>query len=153
MFGPPVYEHTQRGWIHWLLYAITVPMLVAFYFNLNDPVARIALPSLVALFVALSFMFNQLTVRDESEELVVEFGPLHLFRKRVAYADLTQVETARSRLIDGWGIHYGPGEGWIWNISGYDCVRLTLKNNRKLRIGTDDPEGLCTFLRTKIQKA
>jgi hypothetical protein len=135
------------------MYVIAVPMLVVLCFNLNDPVLSIALPSLAALFLALSFMFSHLTVRDESEKLVIEFGPLHLFRKRVAYADINEVLTMQSGIIDGWGIHYMPGRGWIWNISGFDCVMLKLKDNRQLRIGTDDPAGLCAFLRTKIQRS
>ena len=152
MFGPPAYEHTQQGWIHWLMYVIVIPLLSALYLKPNDPVLMILAPVLVFLFLGLAFTFRDLTVRDSSEELVIEFGPIHLFRKRVSYADVVAVETARSRLIDGWGIHYGVGKGWIWNIAGFDCVQLTMKDRGMLRIGTDDPQGLCGFLQTKIQK-
>jgi hypothetical protein len=39
--------------------------------------------------------------------------------------------------------------GWVWNLSGWDCVVLQLRNG-VLRIGTDEPETLAQFVRLKI---
>jgi len=153
MFNDSAYEHTQHGWWHWLIYGNAAVLLVTLCILPAHPVIGTVFPIVVVSLMALAFMFRELTVRDASEALIVEFGPLHVFRKRVAYADIAKVSPARSRFIDGWGIHYGLGEGWIWNISGYDCVRLELKNGRRLRIGTDEPEKLCAFLRTRIRSA
>ena len=55
----------------------------------------------------------------------------------------------RSRVLDGWGIHWLPVRGWIYNVSGFDCVAITTRRGR-LRVGTDDPGGLATFLQRKI---
>lgn len=151
MFGPPQYEHTQIGWMRWLMYALFAVMLGVLYLNPADPVLQILMPSLALVFLALAFTFGDLTVRDESEELVVEFGPLHIARKRVPYDEILGVSTGRTTFMDGWGIHY-TGGGWLWNLSGYDCVVLELKGKRKLRIGTDEPVKLCEFLSTKSPK-
>ncbi len=91
-----------------------------------------------------------MTVRELGEALEVRFGPLPLARTRIPYEQIRSVRSERTGLIDGWGIHYIPGRGLVWNVHGRDCVRLELKNGRPFRIGTDDPEGLAAWIRQKI---
>jgi hypothetical protein len=38
----------------------------------------------------------------------------------------------------------------LWNIGGFDCVRVVM-GSRAIRIGTDDPGGLLEFLRKKVR--
>ncbi len=45
-------------------------------------------------------------------------SPLHLI--------LFAVSAARSNWLDGWGIHYFPGRGIIYNLWGFDCVRVQI---------------------------
>ena len=82
----------------------------------------------------------------------MRFGPLPLFRKRIPYRDIAAVEQGRSRWIDGWGIHFVPGRGWTYNLWGFDCAELRV-GGRRLRIGTDDAEGLVSFLRQRTAAA
>jgi hypothetical protein len=35
-----------------------------------------------------------------------------------------------------------PGQYWLWNVSGLNAIELTLKNSKRFRIGTDEPEKL-----------
>ena len=46
----------------------------------------------------------------------------------------------------GWGIHLTP-YGWLYNVSGFDAVAITLRNGRKVALGTDDPHGLVDAIR------
>ena len=71
--------------------------------------------------------FRQLTVSDEGDRLIICFGPLSLFRRRVLYYDMECVERSRSTILDGWDIHLSPSAGWIWNLRGFDCVDVHLK--------------------------
>jgi hypothetical protein len=80
--------------------------------------------------------------------LSLRCGPLPVIRKRIRYADITGVEVGRTKVIDGWGIHYIPGRGWTYNLWGFGCVKLTL--GRKIsRVGSDDVEGLAEVVREK----
>jgi hypothetical protein len=58
-------------------------------------------------------------------------------------------EAGRSRLIDGWGIHWLPRRGWTYNLWGRGCVAIRTDRG-PVRIGTDDPTGLERFLRAKL---
>jgi hypothetical protein len=144
------YNHTQYGYLHWLLLLPAAAMLIA-----ATRLARVEPPIAVVLTVAgavlvlTAQMFGRLTVRDEGQWLAVRYGPLPVLRKRIRYAEITAVEPGRSSILDGWGIHWCPGRGWTYNLWGFDCVRLTL-GRRTLRVGTDDPQGLAAFLRQRM---
>jgi hypothetical protein len=110
----------------------------------------VRLPMAVAglVLLVLGAMFSHLTIRDEGDALALRFGPLALVSKRIPYARIRAFRPARSALIDGWGIHWVPGRGWTWNLWGRDCVELELDGGR-LRVGTDDPEGLAAHLASR----
>jgi len=153
MFATPHYDHTQQGWFHWLLYAVAAGMLAATLTMPYHPVATYVLPSAALLMVVLSVTSRNLNVRDEGHCVLVQFGPLHVFKKRIDYKDIVEVRADRSTWIDGWGAHWNPRHGWIWNIWGFDCVRLTLANKRVFRIGTDEPQKLTEFLKKRTEEA
>ncbi len=101
------------------------------------------------LMFLLGVSFHHLTVEDDGDQLAVRFGPFPLFRRRIPYEDIIEVEAGRTTFLDGWGIHWSPWGGWVWNVWGYDCVVLRLKGG-KLKIGTDDAEALAAFVKHRI---
>ena len=68
----------------------------------------IILMVIAAIFALCGLVFGSLTICDEGDYLALRFGPLPLLCKRIRYADITGVEIGRTRIIDGWGIHYFP---------------------------------------------
>jgi hypothetical protein len=106
-------------------------------------------PTVGLLLLLLGASFHHLTVEDRGERLAIRFGPIPLFRRSVRYDDIVSVAVDRSTILEGWGIHLSHRGGWVWNLWGSDCVLVELKRS-KLRIGTDDPQGLAEFLRSKM---
>ncbi len=102
-----------------------------------------------ALMITIALLFQFLKVRDSGEKLVIQFGPLPLFRKRIAYDDIQSVAVGRTVLLEGWGIHYSPRGGWVWNIWGRDCVVITRRQG-VIRVGTNDADHLAAFLESKL---
>ena len=146
----PTYHHTQKGPWSLLLYALTAAFLTAGWLM---PLLALRITFLVTgLFMfLLGVSLGHLTVADEDTQLAIRFGPFPLFRKRIWYDDIREVETGRTTFLDGWGIHWSPWGGWVWNIRGWECVVIRLKRGT-LRVGTDDPHGLAEFLKTRIAK-
>ncbi len=147
MSTPGTYHHVQSGWVHWILFGAAAWCGIAALLFAEDAVAVWVSVGIATLFLGLAACFRHLTVRDETDALCVAFGPLEVAKRRVPYHEIRSVETARSTFIDGWGIHYTLGKGWIWNMAGYDCVRLMLADGKPLRIGTDEPQELAEFIR------
>ncbi len=150
------YDHTQKGLIHWLLLLFAFGGAVWGWRAASDGEPRIVVLGLIglaALFTVLSGCFARLRVRDAGDALEIRFGPVGVFGRRVRYTDIETVAVGRSSLIDGWGIHGLPGRGTIWNLHGFDCVELRLRGGDRLRIGTDDPQGLAAFLESRRGRA
>ncbi len=143
------YEHRQVGYFFLILWAVSALAIVLGGVASGEGlVVAIAVGGVLLL---LSLCFVWLTVSDGGDHLSIAFGPLALFRRRVPYHEIDAAVATRTSLMEGWGIHLVPGRGWTWNIWGRDCVELTL-GQRRLRIGTDDAEGLERFLQERIRR-
>lgn len=144
------YEHTQKAPLYLLLAGTASGMLVAAWL-IQDRVGQFCLATGGGLMAILALAFRQLTVHDDGDVLLVCFGPLPLFWRRIPYAEIERAQQARSSWLDGWGIHMSLSGGWTWNLWGFDCVDVYLTRGRKLRIGTDDPIQLAAFLKKRIE--
>ena len=145
------YDHTQTAPLYLILVAVGIVMLVAAYAVPQWALQIVFLGSGVLMFF-IALCFRELTVRDENDRLLICFGPLPLFGRRILYSDIESVERSRTTILDGWGIHISPSGGWTWNLWGFDCVDVYLQRGRKLRIGTDDPCGLESFLQERLKQ-
>ncbi|MEC9030804.1 MAG: hypothetical protein VYB15_02890 [Planctomycetota bacterium] len=143
------YEHTQRAPLYLLLHAIGIATVVGAW-QIEDPEVSTPIAIFSGFFFLLGLSFRQLSCRDEGDYLRISFGPLPLFRRKLLYSGLEKVEASRSNWKDGWGIHLSSRGGWVWNIWGYDCVDIDSAEGKKLRLGTDDPEGLAAFLVSRV---
>jgi hypothetical protein len=132
-----------------LLYAIGLMFLALGWLLRNEPVVQWVFPVVGPMILVLAASFHHLTVEDERERLLVSFGPIRLFRRAILYEDIVSVETGRTTILDGWGIHMSSRGGWVWNLWGRDCVVLCLRKGT-LRIGTDDADGLAEFLKSRL---
>jgi hypothetical protein len=97
----------------------------------------------VALFGLLGLgllTYATLTVDVDDDRILARFG-IGLIRRAIPVADITRCEIVRTPVWWGWGLHWTPS-GWLYNVSGRAAVRLELKGQRPLMIGSDDAEGL-----------
>jgi hypothetical protein len=145
---PESYDHTQRSPLHFTLLLFSA-LLVGIAAATPNPFARVVMAVVALVFLVLGSAFMHLRVHDGGEALRIRYGPLPLFRRELRYADVKAVRVGRSKLIDGWGIHWIPRRGWTWNLWGFDCVELETARGI-LRIGTDEPRKLAAFLRKRI---
>ncbi|NRA95947.1 MAG: hypothetical protein HRU14_07020 [Planctomycetes bacterium] len=141
------YTNRQNAPFFWFLSLLAVGCFIGGRASEPEFGAVVTCYSLSAVFALLAVMFMWLETSDQGDHLLVHFGPLPIARRRVRYERIRAVRRDRSRLIEGWGIHLGP-RGWIWNLWGREVVELDLDKGR-LRIGTDDPEGLTAFLQDR----
>ena len=140
-----MYKHTQGGRIMVLSAVglaagalvgyITTPAHVMFY-----PMALAA--------AVVYFGFRDLTVEVDHEAVRLTFG-VGLVKKSFPLAGINSVEQVRNSWLHGWGIHY-IGDGWLYNVAGYDAVELRFTDGGRARIGTDEPDALAAAIRERI---
>lgn len=143
-----MYTHTQRAPLWIILMLVGLSLVAAAWLFSAPPLVQAILAAVAAAFVLVALCFATLTIEDRGDVLRLRYGPIPLFRFRFRYDEISSVDATRSDAIDGLGIHYIPGRGWIFNLWGFDCVAITYRG-RTTRIGTDDVEGLAAFLRRK----
>jgi len=137
------YERTQIG--HVIIWSLLPIILIASGGLIGSPShGRPPLIVSIILLVAL-LLFYKLRITIEDQTLCAVFGT-GIVRKSVPLAEIVACEPIRIRWWYGWGIHLTP-YGWLYNVSGFDAVAISLRDGRKLALGTDDPEGLAAAIR------
>lgn len=133
------YRHTQFGTV--IIFAVGIVIAAIFVHfimsgSMHPNEAGVAILLLVTL-----FLFASLTVEIKHGIVVCRFGP-GLIRKEIKLSDITDARPVTNSWLAGWGIRWMPGRYMLWNVSGFQAVELKLKNGKKFRIGTDEPDLL-----------
>ena len=132
------YEHTQIG--HVIIWSLLAIILIASGGLIGSSVHRELASGRFDHPAGLPRPVLQTQDYNRGETLCASFG-IGVIRKRVRLAEIVGCEPIRIRWWYGWGIHLTP-YGWLYNVSGFDAVAITLRDGRKFALGTDDPHGL-----------
>jgi hypothetical protein len=136
------YEHKQTAF--WTFYALGLPALIYLVLGTFSSATRASL--IVPLVLLLCpFLFWKLTITIDHETLRAAFG-IGLVRKTAPVANIVACEPIRIRWWWGWGIHLTP-YGWLYNVSGFDAVVITLRDGNRFCLGTDQPNELAAAIR------
>jgi hypothetical protein len=86
--------------------------------------------------------FSSLSVMINEHYLQIKFS-YGIFKKRFSLSEIKSARTVKHHWYYGWGIRYWiKPKMWIYNVSGFDAVEITMKDGRLYRIGTDQPKEL-----------
>ena len=148
----PAYRRSQTLWLLWILLPASVAGIVGAM--LSDSVrADIAGAGVVALVVGLQLLaivlLGRFTVEVGEGRIEWRFGLIGRPRWSVALADVKVVETTRTRWCEGWGIRR-TRRGWLYNASGFGAVELRLRDGRVIRLGSDEPDRLRSFITARL---
>jgi hypothetical protein len=119
----PYYQHTQVGYVILgglglgLAFCLVGIGMIGIHWALG--LATIAMIVCLVLFPSLTVTIDTQTARIHFGAGIIRHVPWYY----------------------GWGIHLTPS-GWLYNVSGFDAIELEMKNGKRHRIGTDDPQGL-----------
>lgn len=140
------YARTQIG--HVIICSLLAIILIASGGLIGSSAYR-GPPVIVSIILLVCLvLFYRLRITIDAETLCASFG-IGVIRKRVRLAEIVACEPICIRWWYGWGIHLTP-YGWLYNVSGFDAVAITLRDGRKFAFGTDDPHGLTTAIRAGI---
>jgi hypothetical protein len=144
----PRYEHTQIG------YTILGVVLPVGLLSLTPPLlfddgVGVGFGLSVGMMGVGVALFCSLTVRIADDTLVWYFGP-RFWRNAVPTAKIEAVETVQTSISNGWGIRQ-LREGWLYNVSGFDAVRIEMRDGTTVFIGTDEPDRLVSVLDAEIR--
>jgi hypothetical protein len=153
------YKHTQIGYL-----IIVVTLAVMVFFAWVNITARAEPPSVnsgtnflvtsvMALILFVLASFATLTASIDENHLRIKFG-YGIFKKEFPLKEIVSAKAVKNHWYYGWGIRgwFWPRYMWIYNVSGFDAVEITMKNGDIRRIGTDKPAELEAAIRQAINK-
>ena len=141
------YEHTQIG--HVIILFLLAIILIASCGWIGSASHR-ETPLIISIILPVCLiLFYRPRITIEDETLRASFGP-GIIRKRVRLAETVGCESIRIRWWYGWGVRLTP-YGWLYNVSGFDAVAITLRDGKRFALATNDPDGLTAGIRDAIR--
>ncbi len=150
------YKHTQIGY---QILVITLAVMVLFawlYITASaEPPSyysgpNFAITAIMALIVFILASFTTLTTSIDENYLRIKFG-YGIFTKIFPLNQIASVQSVKNHWYYGWGMRvwFWPYM-WIYNVSGFDAVEITMRNKKIYRIGTDTPSELEAAIKQAI---
>jgi hypothetical protein len=133
------YEHTQPG--IFMIAGMACALAVILFVPLPMPLFLLVLCVMAAGLT----LFYQLSVEITAKEVRCAFG-IGLISRSIPLAEIHQARSVKNPWFAGWGIRWLPGHYWLWNVSGFLAVELTMRDGKRFRIGTDEPEKLAAAI-------
>lgn len=141
------YRHTQIGRVIIAALVVAMALILLTLFWGTGTVHPILLIVVLASLIVMLALFYSLTCEIKDNTLMCRFG-VGLIRKKIPLSEIHQARTIQNPWYVGWGIRWMPGQYWLWNVSGFRAVELILKNGKRFRLGTDEPESLVHAIET-----
>jgi hypothetical protein len=149
------FNETQRFDQWWIKAVLAIPLFETLAFILNDYQSTgevqnkslIGLAIVVAVIILLWMM--KLTTRVDETGIQYSFFPFHLKPKMLTWEEIGTAYMRNYKPLTeygGWGIRISSN-GKAFNVKGKRGLQLTLKNGKKILIGTSDNQRLDTYLR------
>lgn len=148
----PAYSRSQPLTLLWVLMLPVLATLAVLWWLNRSSAAGAALAVGGLLTLAPMPFLGRLTVEVSAEALSWRFGWLGWPRWRVALQDLERVEVAKTTGMEGVGIQR-TREGWLYNARSGPVLRVVLRQGGSLRIGSDEPARLASFIQARLQAA
>jgi len=142
------YKHTQIGYL--FIVALIIPLLILLLWGIVYEFTPTVLALLIGLLLSL-VLFPSLTIEIDKTKLAIRFG-LGIIGKNFSLEDIRSCRVVRNPWYYGWRISLTP-HGWLYNISGLSSVEILMKNGKKYRLGTDEPDRLRSAIKHMIKES
>ena len=145
------YKHTQIGYLILLILLALGLFYVWLYGVISTEIgSNFAIIAVMALILFMLASFSTLKVTIDENYLRLKFG-YGIFWKKFPVREIISAKTVKNHWYYGWGIRLWLWPYmWIYNVSGFDAVEITMKNGKIYRIGTDAPGELETAIKQAI---
>jgi hypothetical protein len=135
-----VYEHRQIGWITAIGILGSIVLVCSLLAWSAQSLSEISAAIVVVVLLGALVTFSSLTVRVSDRALAWWFG-IPAIGRRVALGDIESVVAIKTSIFEGWGIHL-TWHGWVWNVSGFNAVQITLRSGTRFAVGTPEPQAV-----------
>jgi hypothetical protein len=136
------YKNTQIGYLMIFVFVAISLTYGIIFLQIGLEEFNIAMIIIMAMILILIASFSTLTITLDEKSLNIRYT-YGIFRKKFNINDISSVKSVKNKWYYGWGIRYWPFRKiWIYNVSGFNAIEITMKNGRIYRLGTNEPKKL-----------
>jgi heme/copper-type cytochrome/quinol oxidase subunit 4 len=162
-----IFKEEQRfnqTWIIVLMVISTImPLAILLHTHINNPESFSVLEFVIAILIIIlassMIFFLKMNTRIDDKGIHYKFFPFHLKYKLIKWEEISEAYVRQYDAITeygGWGLKGGAlwkkSNGKAINVSGDIGIQLTLKNGKKLLLGTQKSEDAKRILDTYKSK-
>jgi hypothetical protein len=137
-----MYQHKQYA--VFIFFVLTwIGAFVALAWNLIGADAPLII--FAGILVLVGFLFHGLTVKVDDSSVSWAFGP-GVAGQRVELSEIIEAKAVQNSYRHGIGMRI-THDGWVYSVSGFSAVQLTLSDGTMYRVGTNDQQGLLSALK------
>ncbi|WP_404338718.1 hypothetical protein [Pseudoalteromonas mariniglutinosa] len=140
-----MYQHKQYALFIFII-LVWIGAFVALAWNLMG--ADVPLMVFTGILILVAFLFHGLTIRVTDSEISWAFGP-GVFGQTLKLADISDVTAVSNSFRHGIGLRI-THDGWVYTVSGFSAVQLTMRDGTYYRLGTNDQAALLAALNAKL---
>jgi hypothetical protein len=137
-----MYQHTQSGTVTRVAAAAALVPAVYLLVRFGQTPVLWVVAAVAVLGV---FALSSMTIEVDQNRFTFWFGPGWI-RRSFPLAEIQAWTPVTNPWWYGWGIHLTP-HGWLYNVGGRGAVQLELRDGRRLRVGSDEPERVCETIK------
>ena len=131
-----IYKRTQAG--RNIMVTVALILLVMVGSNWWQSEAIVWPGISIALIVLVLFFALTIEVSDAHVSWYFGFG---FWRRSIAIGDIVSVQAERYGWLHGYGIRR-IADGWLYRVDGKEAVLLTLKDGKRVALGSHDTQAL-----------
>ena len=104
----------------------------------------------VILMGGITFLFHSLNISVDDNNVYWSFGP-GFWKKSIPIDQIQSVSVVSTKWYFGLGIRF-IGQGWLYNVSFSNAVRISLHDGEHVFLATSQHESLAHVIQTQISK-
>jgi len=141
------YLNNQIGYPFFIIYfVILISVFAVNEFGFQDFKGENDFIILIVILSIILLMTFKLRVSIEDKQLTLSYG-VGLFKKRFDLSDIANVSMVKNKWYCGWGVRISS-EGTMYNISGFEGVKIDFRSGVSIVVGTNEPLELYQALKT-----
>ncbi|KZN36880.1 hypothetical protein N480_16540 [Pseudoalteromonas luteoviolacea S2607] len=144
-----MYQKTQLAWAIWGILAWLSTFVVMGAVLLGHNLGVLAF-GIILVLVAFFFYGLTIEVDPQGKQLRWWFGP-GIAKKTLRFGDIDEVKAVTNSFRHGIGMRISH-DGWVYSVSGFKAIEVSMLDGTKYRLGTADQQGLLEALKEKVKE-
>lgn len=147
----------NQWWIWILLSALSIIFMMGAFQQIvlgepwgNKQMSDANMYVFVLFFLGINLLFWVMKLKTDITEEAISMHFFPFLKKTIPWSEISEAKVVDYGFVGGWGIRIWTRYGTVYNVRGRMGLAITLKNGKKMVIGTQQASFLSAALETVV---